>query len=115
VRSLQHLVDFVDNIDSSHEVVITELKLYQVTLISDPSDGGLNVLREFFSRSHTGTALTKVTLLYCDFGINQLDAEQLLAAFHTSRTVTDLSIRRIRKLEGAAKHATVAKSGLCLQ
>jgi hypothetical protein len=84
-RSLEHLVNFLDDIDS-HEVVITELELFCVHL-SEPSDGGLDVLRAFFSRSDT-TMLTKVTLWDCNFG-NQEDASQLLAAFETNRTVTD--------------------------
>jgi Leucine Rich repeat len=65
-----------------------------------PSDGSLNVLRDFFARSDT--TLTKVTLHQCNFG-SQQDAEQLLAAFHTNRTVVDLSIRfRVANLQGAA-------------
>ena len=40
------------------EVVITELNLYNVKLVSDPSpDGVLNVLKDFFGRSDT--TLTK--------------------------------------------------------
>jgi Leucine Rich repeat len=81
--------------------VITKLNLYDVKLVSDPSpDGGLNVLKDFFGRSDT--TLTNVTLVYCcNFG-SQEDASQLLAAFHTNRTVTDLTIRQIQNLEGGA-------------
>jgi Leucine Rich repeat len=107
--SLQHIVDFLDNHrrDSSHrEVVITELVLLNVALVTHPSpDGGLNVLIELFSRSDildtTTSRLTKVTLWSCDFG-SQPDAEQLLAAFHTNPTITDLTIGRIWHLSEAA-------------
>jgi Leucine Rich repeat len=94
-RSLQHLVDFMDNSDS-REVAITELWFFCVRL-SEPSDGGLDVLRTFFSRSDT--TLTKVCLYYCNFGSAQ-DASQLLAAFETNRTVTDLTIHQIGNLQG---------------
>jgi hypothetical protein len=87
-QSLQHLVDFLDNV-ASHEVVITALWLHNVTLISDPSDGGLNILRDFLARSDT--TLTNVTMDGCDFG-SQEHASQLLTAFHTNRTVTDIKI-----------------------
>jgi Leucine Rich repeat len=99
-RSLHHLVDFLDNVDS-HEVVITELRFYRVKLVSDPSDGGVVVLRDFFARSDT--TLTTVTLDRCDFG-SQQDAEQLLAAFHTNRTITDIKIHRgVANLQGIAR------------
>jgi hypothetical protein len=117
LRSLQHLVDFIDNSDS-REAAITGLRLLNVRL-SEPSDGGLDVLRGFFARSDT--TLEKVKLEYCHFG-NQEDASQLLAAFETNRTVTGLTIRQIRNLEGtrpwkfslwfAAKHAAVATAGV---
>jgi hypothetical protein len=101
-RSLQHLVDFLDGRrDSHHEdiIAITELYLNGVGLLW-PSDGGLNVLRTFFARSDT--TLTKVTLGCFIFGEPE-EASQLLAAFHTSRTVVDLTIDHTRPmyLEGA--------------
>jgi Ran GTPase-activating protein (RanGAP) involved in mRNA processing and transport len=103
---LQHLVDFLDERDLSHEegVAITELVLDSLQL-SHPSDGGLNVLTVFFARSDT--TLTTVSLRYCDVG-SQEDASQLLVAFHTNRTVTDLTIQKIRNLDGAALGAAFA-------
>jgi hypothetical protein len=101
-RSLQHLVDFLDNhVDSHADVVITDLILDNVTLVSGPSpDGGLNVLKDFFTRSDI--SLTKVTLRRCDFGTTE-DAVELLAAFHTNRTITDLGINcGVANLEGSA-------------
>jgi Ran GTPase-activating protein (RanGAP) involved in mRNA processing and transport len=112
-RSLQHLVDFLEknknnnnnnnngqNGDDSHEeaIVITELPLLDIAL-SEPSDGGLIVLRDFFSRSDT--ALTKVTLSWSYFGTAE-EASHLIAAFQTNRTVTDLTIRQISNLRGSA-------------
>ena len=82
------------------EVAITDVVLANVGLSSHPSDGSLNVLRDFFARSDT--TLAKVSLHQCNFG-SQQDAEQLLAAIHTNRTVFDLSIRfRVAKLQDAA-------------
>jgi Leucine Rich repeat len=52
-----------------------------------------------FSRSDT--TVTKVTIEYCSFGTAE-DASRLLAAFETSRTVTDLTLCGIESLEGAA-------------
>jgi hypothetical protein len=84
----------------AHEVDIpvTELKLDAIEL-SLPHDGGLELLCTFFTRSDT--TLTKATLSWCHFGTAQ-DAAQLLAAFETNRTVTDLTIYRIRNLHGTA-------------
>jgi hypothetical protein len=98
-QSLQHLVDFLDNVDSHKFVVIAELHLYHVLLFSDPSDVGLNVLTDFIGRSDT--TLTRVVLWRCNFG-SQEDASKLLPAFHTNRTITDLTIHQIRNLEGTA-------------
>jgi Ran GTPase-activating protein (RanGAP) involved in mRNA processing and transport len=96
-HSWQHLVDFLDDRRGSHdEVAITELELGCIQL-SEPFDGGLNVLRAFFARSDT--TLTKVTL---DCWLPQDASRLLLEAFHTNRTITDLTIRRIINLEGAA-------------
>jgi hypothetical protein len=96
----EHLVHFVDNRgygNATHETaaVITGLLLSGIRLV-EPSDGGVNVLRSFFSRS---------------------DA-RLITAFQMNKTVTDLSIRRIDNLKGGrawkyscchiAKYATVA-------
>jgi Leucine Rich repeat len=97
-RSWQHLVDFLDNGDNSHEVVMTELELCAVEL-SEPSDGSLQVLQRFFSRSDT--SLKKVTLWSSDFGSAQ-ETSRLLEAFHTNRTVTDLTIKCLGNLERAA-------------
>jgi hypothetical protein len=73
--------------------------LFMVDLIYDPSpDGGVNVLRDFFARSDT--TLTKVTFSDCAF--RHPDALQLLAAFHTNRTVTDITIHEMKKLQGGA-------------
>jgi Leucine Rich repeat len=114
-HSLQHLVDFADNYNNNNTnngnrsgragggedfIKITELELCDVVLVSDPSpDGGLNVLTDFFAKSDT--ALTKVRLEHCDFGSEQ-EASQLIGAFRTNRTVTDLTIRSIRNLGGGA-------------
>jgi hypothetical protein len=69
-------------------------------------DGRLEVLCTFFSRSDT--TLTKVTLSSCDFGTAQ-DSSQLLAAFESNRTVTDLTLSNgIRNLEGAALGASLS-------
>lgn len=56
---------------------MTEISLVHVPLVSEPSDGGLNVLRDLFARSDT--TLTTVTLHHCYFG-SQEDASHLLAA-----------------------------------
>jgi Leucine Rich repeat len=111
-RSLQHLVDFlvndVDDTTPRREAVITELFLDNVTLVSEPSpDGGLNVLKDLFARSDTTLTLTKVTLRHCDFG-SQQNTEQLLAAFHTNRTITYLYIQRINNLRGSALGASLS-------
>jgi hypothetical protein len=114
-RSFQHLIDFINNSnngadrgdgdddddDDTHEakVEITKLQLNCVRLSQHPSDGGFNVLRDFFARSDT-TTLTRIELHICFFGTAE-DAAQLLAAFQTNRSVTDLSIRFILKLSGA--------------
>jgi hypothetical protein len=84
-HSWQHVVDFLDNGDGSHEVIITELELDYVEP-PDAPDGGLEVLRTFFARSDT--TLTKVTLYGCNFGQAE-DALELLAALQTNRTVSD--------------------------
>jgi hypothetical protein len=89
-HSWQHVVDFLDNVDGSHEVIITDLALDYCRLVSNPSDGGWEVLRTFFSRSDT--KLTKVRLEGCDVGTAE-ETLQLLAAFQSNRTVTDLTIR----------------------
>jgi hypothetical protein len=76
LQSLEYLVRFLDsnNADGSlpDSVAITELELYYADVVSDrdPSDGCLNVLKDFFSRSNT--SLTKVTLHPCY--IRQIDA-----------------------------------------
>jgi hypothetical protein len=108
-RSVQYVVDFLDKNssgcsgedddgDTHGVVVITELELLYWRLLY-PSDGGLDVLRAFFARSDT--TLTKVTLDVCNFGTAE-DASQLLAAFHTNRTVIDLTIYAIQNLEGSS-------------
>jgi hypothetical protein len=102
--SLECLVSVLDNYgrdeDSKDEegITITELVLANVHL-KEPSDGGVNVFKAFFTRSDT--TLTKVTLQWSDFG-SQQDTSQLIAAFETNRTVTDLSILGIRDLYGSA-------------
>jgi hypothetical protein len=98
-HSWQHVVDFLDNVDGSHEVFITEMVLHYCRLVSNPSDGGWEVLRTFFARSDT--ILTKVTLDYCDFGTLENDFLELLAAFQTNRTVSDLTINGTHNLRGA--------------
>jgi hypothetical protein len=63
-RSLEHLVDTLDNVDSREVVIqIPELRFTVIELSSDATDGGLNVLKEFFARRDT--TLTKVTLSNC--------------------------------------------------
>jgi hypothetical protein len=111
--SLQHLVDFLDNVDS-HEVAITELQLVRIMEFGElcgcgafGRDDFFNVLIDFFERSDT-TTLTKVTLWNCDFG-SQEDASRLFAGFHTNRTVTDLTISQIHNL-----HGTAHGNSLCL-
>jgi hypothetical protein len=121
-HSVQHLVDFLDNHNNHHQnhhhlhhhhlhrntdkVAITELYFIGLELVSDPYDsGGLKALRDFFARSDT--TITKVVLQrYCIFG-SPKDAERLLAAFHTNRTIADLSICRIFNLEGFALGNTI--------
>jgi hypothetical protein len=115
----EHLVHFVDNRgygNATHETaaVITGLLLSGIRLV-EPSDGGVNVLRSFFSRSDA--TLTKVSRVKCNFGREE-DATRLITAFQMNKTVTDLSIRRIDNLKGGrawkyscchiAKYATVA-------
>jgi hypothetical protein len=94
--SLQHMVDFLD---SGEHSVVTELVLDNVKL-TQPSGGGLDILRAFFS-SRSDTTLTKVVLWHCDFGSHE-GASKLLAAFQNNRTVVDLAICRIKNFEGAA-------------
>jgi Leucine Rich repeat len=105
--SLEHLFDVLDNaaVDESRVVAVTELKLHDLRLFTEPSDGGLNVLQRFFSRSDT--TLTKVTLDMCTFGGHQ-DASQLFAAFRTNTTVTDLEIHVVFNLEGAVLGACLS-------
>jgi Leucine Rich repeat len=106
-RSLEHLVDFFDNnnvvVDAHQEVkVITVLDISNVRLV-EPSDGGLNVLKDFFARSDT--ALTKVALECCNFGTSAAEAasQQLLSSFQTNRIITDLEIRHgVATLDGGA-------------
>jgi hypothetical protein len=95
-QSVDHLVNFLGG--NNDAIVVTELELRDFRL-SEPSDGGVDVLRTFFARSET--TLTKVTLYRCGFG-SAVAASQLLAAFERNRTVSDLSIRRIDNLQGAA-------------
>jgi hypothetical protein len=107
-RSVQHLVDFLNDSDS-HEVVITELKFHWIQLsrmdgslephFNVPFEGGLEVICAVFSRSDT--TLTKVAMDGCHFATTE-DTSQLIAAFETNRTVTDLTIRRIRNLQDVA-------------
>jgi hypothetical protein len=96
--SLQYLVNFLNNHHrrSHEEVVIMELKLRLIKLISD---GGLDVLRNFFARSDT--TLTKIIFDRCRFGEEEV-ISHFLSALYTNRTITDLSIRTINNLEGAA-------------
>jgi hypothetical protein len=118
-RSLQHLVDFVDNNNNNgrssssivleggvvdrHEEEEEEVAIEQLVLnglrLSHPHDGGLNVLTNFFARSDT--KLTEVSLYCCHFGTTQ-DASRVLASFQTNRTVTDLTIKDIANLKGGA-------------
>jgi hypothetical protein len=112
-QSLNHLVRFLDNF-GAHEVVrITGLILDHPSLVRDPSpDVGLNVLTDDFARSDT--TLTNVTLNSCNFG-RQQEASQLLAAFHTNRTVIDFidcvaNLAWTFSLRHFAKHASVAKA-----
>jgi Leucine Rich repeat len=102
-RSLEYLVNFLDNHVDSHEgEAITELKLHLLHL-SYPSDGGLEVLRALFARNDT--TLTKVTLKTCDF----FPPPQLLTAFYTNRTITDLSIQRSAiGLQGVALGSSIS-------
>jgi hypothetical protein len=80
-KSLKHLVDFVDNVADHHEVVMTELNLDYVKIISDPSDGGVDVLRGFFARNDT--TLTKVTLP-CRFALGSTATTTTTAAATTT-------------------------------
>jgi hypothetical protein len=98
-HSLQHLVDFLNNVDSHTEVARTELKLVHVQLVSDPSGGGLNVLRDFFARSDT--RLTEITLKSSSL-CSREDVSGLFAAVHANRTVTDMKIDRIESTMGKA-------------
>jgi hypothetical protein len=81
------------------------LKKYQITEITVEyvhllSDGAVNVLRDYFARSYT--TLTKVTLAdHCSSSTTE-ETSQLLAAFETNRTVSNLTIRRICSLQGGA-------------
>jgi hypothetical protein len=116
-RSWEHLISFLDNSNiggDGHEaarIVVTELELNGVELISDPvPDGGLNVLKDFFARSDT--MVTKVTIEQCNLGTTE-EASQLLAAFHTNRTVTRLYIQQITNMDGDVEGEDVAL-GSCL-
>jgi hypothetical protein len=92
------------HVNNAHKVV-TALELLDASFVSYPSpDGGLDALRHFFSRSDT--TLTRVTLVCCDFW-NKQEATLLLAAFHTNRTVTHVTIDDIANLEGGALGASL--------
>jgi hypothetical protein len=98
-RSLQYLVNFLENHHRHEQVVITELKLHLIKLISDPSpDGRLDVLRNFFARSDT--MLTKIIFDCCRFGEEQV-ALQFLSALYMNQTIMVLSIQIINTLQGA--------------
>jgi hypothetical protein len=66
--SWQHLVHFLNNVDDSHQVVIRELKLLNVRL-RVASDGGLQVLIDFFSSNET--SLTTVSFCDCILAANK--------------------------------------------
>jgi Leucine Rich repeat len=61
----------------------------------------LNVLCDYFANQ---TSITTVELAYCHFGGMEEASRLLAAAFATNHTttVTDLTIREIRNLQGAA-------------
>jgi hypothetical protein len=88
-KSTRYLVRFLNGRNKrALRVAIKKLSLYRFRLDS-PSDGTLAVLCAYFSRSHT--SITNVNLTGCAFGTDE-EESQLLAAFHTNRTVTDLTI-----------------------
>jgi hypothetical protein len=96
-QSWEHLVTFLDRHDS-HEV--TELRLQNLEL-AQPSDGGLEVLCTFFSRSDT--SLTKVALRKRNNFGGEEGTSQLISAFETNRTVTELIYSGVKgHLNGAA-------------
>jgi hypothetical protein len=98
-QSVQYLVDFLDDsARHSEAAAITTLHLNEVGLVEKPSDGGLQILRTFFSKSSNMTP-TKVKLTCCHFG-NEQETLQLFVSFHTNRTVTDLKLASIWFLYG---------------
>jgi hypothetical protein len=109
-RSWEYLVTYLEDIrlnpppvhgEQVAGMIATELELAGIRLPNPSDDGSLQVLCEYFSRRSHTTLLTKVTLHACNFG-NTEDASQLLTAFQTNRTVTDLTIDSIRNVGGAA-------------
>jgi hypothetical protein len=69
---------------------VKHLKLIYVRK-PNPSDDGFGAVRDLFARSDT--TLTTISLWECNFDTAQ-NQSQLLAAFHTNRTVTDLALRQ---------------------
>jgi Leucine Rich repeat len=94
--SLEYLVNFLDHRDDD-SLEVTGIMLQYVHCLK--SDGGLNVLSDFFARSDT--RLTNATLWECDFGSRE-DVAQLLSPFYTNKTITGLTIHQITNLEGVA-------------
>jgi Leucine Rich repeat len=95
-QSLQYLVDFLQDDESTHDV--TELELL---FFSFPLHGGLNVLCDFFANQ---TTLIAIRMEHCDFGSIHENL-QLFAAMQRNRFVIDLNLnidaRRITDLRDA--------------
>jgi Leucine Rich repeat len=94
--SVSHLVSFMRQRVLLH-CPVTELKLSRLHL-KNPSDGSLDVLREFFAED---TALSKIEIVSC-CGFRDAEAtSRLFAAIQTNTSLTDLTMYAVYR-RGAA-------------
>jgi hypothetical protein len=101
-QSVQYLVDFFlqqseEDSSSQHEAV-SQLNLEYFSLVQ-PSDGGIDVLRDLFSNQRT-TLLTRIKLYHYNFGSEE-DTSRVIGACRTNGSVTDLHMNTVRNLRGA--------------
>jgi Leucine Rich repeat len=94
VRSLQHLVDFLlaEEETTPPPPQFQDAHRFKGVRLLNPSDGGTNVLRDYFARSDT--TLTRIKLSNCNFGTVE-ETVRIIGAFQTNRTVSDLTISTI--------------------
>jgi hypothetical protein len=98
------LVDFLDNVNDSHdEVTMTELELHGIRLIQSPDGrgGGLNVLRDFLGKERYNPDKKKSLWIVVILEPHKKH-RIFLTAFPTNRTVSDLTIGDVFNLPGDA-------------